>query len=1115
MDSRGRIALFVGQPDEYFQSRFLRGVKQRAFELDKDVCIFAMYKKYQDTEEREKGDSNIFRLANPACFDGIIILKDTIQTKGAVESLESSLRENYDGPVLVIDGKSEYYPSISLNGYAPIAELTRHLIEDHGVEDIAFLNGKKWHEKSKQYLAAFTDTMKAHGLTVSEDRVVEGDFWYKSGEQCLEYLLGTRRGLPEAVLCANDQMAIGLCKALYEKNLRVPEDVIVVGADSTMEGQTSPKSLTSYLSPAHEFGSYAVDRLFDIRDSLESKEFETRADILYGESCGCQKHNMPEYRIKRDRWETELSEGGFHSINNTLFENLLVQKNVMDYISMVYSYAYQLKEVDSFHLCLVSDIRHMGRVNAAMPRNEGYPKHMIHAIRYNSSRMENLVGLEETFDSSEILPDLYQKKDLPTAYYFSPVYFENTCFGYAVVSYCDAAKGYDEEYRDWIGTVSKGLESLRRQMIVEALQEQLSKLQTSKFAKSSVAYENLSPEEKAEYELVRDILDHNKLKYHFQPIVSAVDGSIYSYEALMRSNTEKPISPLAIIKYAGMMDRLTDIESATFRNVLGIVEMEKERLGSRKVFINSIPGIQVDDYDALSSKLSEHSDTVVVELTEEAQLGDDELGKLKEFFRRIHVDIAVDDYGTGYSNVSNLLRYMPDYVKIDRSLLSDIHNHPQKQHFVREIIGFCHDNDIKALAEGIETTEELRTVIHLGADLIQGYYTARPAADFLSRIDDRIAVEIKNYHQEKIDGKTKTIYIAGKTNRVSLLTLVKDECTDIVIGQPDMVYNDITIVGMPGMRTDVHIRVESGYNGRITLENAFLSNVKGRPCIELGEGAEVSCIIEGDNFLHGSGILVPETARLALEGNGNLSIELEQNINDYYGIGNDMSSRHGELSFLQDGRVTIIGNGSAGVGIGSGLGGKIHIFRGAYHIRINGVKGVGIGALHDNSEVSVYNCSLEVELSLSEGVGIGSYSKNAMASIEKTYLKCNGDAKKIVCVGTMLGEAAKVRITDSLVECFTRADYATCLGALDGATDIQVDTASMRMEVAGNQALVFGGYSEDTKVKLTSVDTKVDLHSAGKRDTYAKPENFIVENGRCEIIINDEKLDRDLVFKFQ
>ena len=250
----------------------------------------------------------------------------------------------------------------------------------------------------------------------------------------------------------------------------------------------------------------------------------------------------------------------------------------------------------------------------------------------------------------------------------------------------------------------------------------------------------------------------------------------------MRSDTEKFVSPLDIIKYAGMMNRLTDVEKATFLNILSIVEEQKVIFEGRKVFINSIPGIKILDEDAkkISGYLEKDANSVVVELTEEAELDDRELQTTKDFYRNLGIELAVDDYGTGYSNVANLLRYMPNYVKIDRSLLSEIQNKTQKQHFVREIIEFCHDNGILALAEGIETREELQTVILLGVDLIQGYYTARPAAEVRKEIDEKVRREIISFKQEQEDGQRKHIYIAGRTNRVSLNSLARSGNTDIL-----------------------------------------------------------------------------------------------------------------------------------------------------------------------------------------------------------------------------------------------------------------------------------------------------------------------------------------------
>ena len=497
--NKKRLAVFVGQAEESFQSRFITGFTKKALEWGYDVCVFSMYKKYQDTADREMGESNILTLANPDFFDGIIILKDTIQTVNAARELEKRLRDTYFGPILVVDMDSEYFTSVFIDGYNPVLELTNHLIEKHGVKDIAFLTGRKKHPHSIERLSAFKTAMQNHKLDVPKDRIIEGDYWYKSGEQCVEHLIASGKVLPQAIICSNTPMAIGVCKALAERGINIPEDIIVVGADSTDEGMTSPKIITSYLTPAYELGKYAVEALLDIKNGRKPAAFNGKAKLIIGETCGCNKVVESGINIRRPEWSTPLYDEGFDSINNTMFENLLEPSDVEEYIGAVYSYAYQIKGAKSFHLCLSGNVLNMGEDESLTPKNEGYPEQMIHAVKYTVDQMNDIAGLEKVFQTKDMLPELLDENQDPAVYFFTPVFYDEKCFGYAVVSYGDAARSYDELYRKWVKTISLGFEALRRRMLLETLKQRISNLKTSKFSRLEADYENLSFEEKEEY----------------------------------------------------------------------------------------------------------------------------------------------------------------------------------------------------------------------------------------------------------------------------------------------------------------------------------------------------------------------------------------------------------------------------------------------------------------------------------------------------------------------------------------------------------------------------------------------------------------------------------------
>lgn len=271
--------------------------------------------------------------------------------------------------------------------------------------------------------------------------------------------------------------------------------------------------------------------------------------------------------------------------------------------------------------------------------------------------------------------------------------------------------------------------------------------------RNMLAMTNLSKDDIIRNQVVSKILDDNLFAYHFQPLVRARDGSIFGYEVLMRSEDPYMLTPAQILEGAACLERLYDIERATFFNVLNLMDQFGTQIGSRKVFMNSLPAYQLNDEDmkSIEGLLRRFSRNMVIEITEESELSDEQLEQLKEQQARIHIEMALDDYGSGYSNINNLLRYMPQYVKIDQMLICGIETNPHKQHFVRSIVEFAYNSNIRTLAEGVRTSEELRTVINLGVDLIQGFYLARPSEEPRVVLDKDVVSEILKYQQQRLE----------------------------------------------------------------------------------------------------------------------------------------------------------------------------------------------------------------------------------------------------------------------------------------------------------------------------------------------------------------------------
>ena len=193
-------------------------------------------------------------------------------------------------------------------------------------------------------------------------------------------------------------------------------------------------------------------------------------------------------------------------------------------------------------------------------------------------------------------------------------------------------------------------------------------------------------------------------------------------------------------------------------------------------------------------------------------------------------------------------------------LMTNIHEDPQKQHFVKDIIEFAHDNDIVTLAEGVELGDELREVIRLGADLIQGYYTAKPSPEAVREIDKRVVTEIVQYNQNEITKYGKKIYVITDEDEISMVQLAFNKYTALDFRRVGDAYRYISMTGTPGFKSNMLITIGDGFCGELRIDSISLGGEKGIPCIRLGEHCDVRIVLTGDNELRTGGIQVPESS---------------------------------------------------------------------------------------------------------------------------------------------------------------------------------------------------------------------------------------------------------------
>ena len=248
------------------------------------------------------------------------------------------------------------------------------------------------------------------------------------------------------------------------------------------------------------------------------------------------------------------------------------------------------------------------------------------------------------------------------------------------------------------------------------------------------------------------IIDEESVKYAFQSIVSAKTGEIFGYEALMRPQSELLRSPLEFIRIAKTGAKLYDIERLTWNIALRSFRLLRESGKvdkNARVFVNSISDckMKAEDVDCLELENGDILDRIVLEILEGEQANEEFVKAKRKRMDKWNAIVALDDFGCGYNNEYALITLNPDLIKIDRSIISGCDSDISRQNIILNLVSHAKIRNVIVLAEGVETSGELKTVIECGVDLIQGYYIDRPLYEPNS-VPDRIKEEIISCQRE-------------------------------------------------------------------------------------------------------------------------------------------------------------------------------------------------------------------------------------------------------------------------------------------------------------------------------------------------------------------------------
>ena len=283
-------AVCITKPYEDVLREFLQSLSEALRPHQWRVFLYTPGSDLYWNTKSDTGEKFVFDLINPKVTDALVMLENTIKNNECMESLCQFAQQNHI-PAIVINGKRENCCNINFDFSQGFAEIVRHLVTCHHIRDFHMIAGIKDNAFSDERIAVMRKVLAEYHLTLDDSQISYGDFWAVPAKEATERLIMENR-LPEAIVCANDTMAISVCTTLAQHHILVPDDVIVTGFDGIDSIYYSLPKITSCKCDYAELGKKTAFLLLHYKDNTLPEHVTLVPKPVLLESCGCKPIQM-------------------------------------------------------------------------------------------------------------------------------------------------------------------------------------------------------------------------------------------------------------------------------------------------------------------------------------------------------------------------------------------------------------------------------------------------------------------------------------------------------------------------------------------------------------------------------------------------------------------------------------------------------------------------------------------------------------------------------------------------------------------------------------------------------------------------------------------------------
>ena len=458
----------------YFINDFINGMRENLKETSADIYLFNCYDYTEFSGYPNLTGYSVYKLINYEDYDGVIILSDLINSPRVLEMERQRVLKSGKN-VLSINSKLKDIPSIRIDNYSGTYELVSHLIKEHKVTDFAFISGKENSIDIAERYKAFREALLNNKIPINMDKVYftqRSD--YNSTYDFLKENFQDKESFPKAFVCATDLMAMAVLKVAKENNVRIPEDMKIVGYDDIPYSRLSNPTISTVKSNAHKVGAEAAKRVLNCFNANQIVTVKTSP--VYRESCGCNK--MINDSIENFAFQMLASEkqNEYFSAQMENIEEIFTEATdvftLLTNLEVFFAKNHTFEGSD-FCIFLKSDWSSV-LINSTekLPQNLSYGQ-QVQAI---TSIQNNEKYTREIINTRDLIPSK-MKSDENNVYLIMPIYNHSYVHGYYVsknnLALIEKHYGYT-----WTRTFGNAIERFRKQNMFKNMSQQYLRLST-------------------------------------------------------------------------------------------------------------------------------------------------------------------------------------------------------------------------------------------------------------------------------------------------------------------------------------------------------------------------------------------------------------------------------------------------------------------------------------------------------------------------------------------------------------------------------------------------------------------------------------------------------------